>query len=141
MTRQGSDSRASSLESAVGRTAGPFVILVALLAGCIVLLDASIPLLFLAGIESFLVGIGALGLLLARFFRSGILYARISELNSRDRRLISIPAIPIFLSAGFFAASSLDVELLMPIEVGTLATGILLISAGLRKQSGNRNYP
>lgn len=128
--------RSSRLESAIGRIAGPFVILVAVSGGLTVILDSSVPLSIVIGIESFLVAIGGIGFMLVRFNRRGVLYARMSELKSGDRKLAVVLAVPTFVSAVLFAVSVVELDLLIAIEVSVLATGILLVSAGVR---GKRN--
>ncbi len=135
MSRQ-FESQSSRTESAIGKVAGPFVILVAASAGVLVFVAPSVPPLFVAGTESFLVAIGGIGYLLILFSRRGVLYARMSELNSGERMLAAALAIPTFVSAGLYAVSSADINLLLPIEVGVLATGILLMSIGIRRPSG-----
>ena len=129
-------SRASRTESAIGKVAGPFVILVAVSAGVIAFVAPSVPPLFVAGTESFLITIGGIGYLLLRLGRRGMLYARVSELRSGERKLAAFLAIPTFVSAGLDAISTVNLNLLLPIEVGVSATGILVISIGIRRQSG-----
>lgn len=128
--------RSSRMESAIAKVTGPFVILVAASTGVLVLLAPSVPPLFVAGTESFLVAVAGIGYLLFRFSRRGVVYARMHELRSGERKLVAALSIPAFVSAGLFAVSRADLDLLVPIEVGVFATGVLLISAGVRRQSG-----
>ncbi len=122
-------------ESVVAKLAGPLVMLIAAAAGILVSVSPSVSPAFIAAADSFLLAIGGIGSVLLRIGRRGGLYARMSTLESGERRLLAVLAIPTFLSAGLFVLSTSDPDLLLPVEAGVIATGVLRASVSLRKGS------